>query len=128
MGIAFSIGFTFGPPMGAYLASINLKSHFPNLPINSFSSPALFALLLILVETGYMALALPETLNRKGVVSGSGDEVEIDTPDRAGLEKMKEEKSLVLSLPLLSLIHFTFIFIFSGLTLLFLFSLFIPYP
>ena len=65
-----------------------------------------------------MAIALPETLNRKGVSGGAsgGDEVEmeLDTPDRAGLEKMKEEKSLVLGLPLLSLIHFMFLFVFSG--------------
>lgn len=63
-----------------------------------------------------MAVALPETLNRKGVSGGGGGEVEVelDTPDRAGLEKMKEEKSLVLGLPLLSLIHFMFLFVFSG--------------
>lgn len=58
-----------------------------------------------------MWIYLPETLNRKGV---EGVETELGTPDKEGLEKMKEDKNLVLSLPFLSFIHFVFLFLFSG--------------
>ena len=97
--------------MGAYLASIDLKKIFPYLPVNSFSTPAFFALILIIIETTFMWAYLPETLNRKGI---DGVELELDTPDQKNLEKMKLDKNLVLSLPFLSFIHFAFLFIFSG--------------
>ncbi|KAJ1549011.1 hypothetical protein HK405_011319 [Cladochytrium tenue] len=68
VGVAFSLGFTVGPPLGAYFASLDLKEVIPSLsswPINSYSTPALFALVLIVIETLFMAVALPETLNFK---------------------------------------------------------------
>lgn len=113
MGIAFSVGFTVGPPLGAYFASINLKEYFPNLPINAYSSPALFALVLIVVETIYMLIALPETLNKRGVSSSEDD---LTTPDRASLEqdKLLNSSRARLSLTLLSWIHFLYLFVFSG--------------
>ncbi|KAJ3301910.1 hypothetical protein HDV03_000238 [Kappamyces sp. JEL0829] len=101
VGIAFSVGFTTGPPLGAYFASINLKDHFPSLPINSYSTPALFALVLIIVETVYMLVALPETLNR-----GKSDADLMNPVQEQGRAKQ--------SLFSLSFVHFVFLFMFSG--------------
>jgi MFS family permease len=56
VGISFAFGFTVGPPLGAYFASIDLLKYFPGLPVNTFSSPALFAFLLIIIETLYLFL------------------------------------------------------------------------
>ncbi|KAJ3164100.1 hypothetical protein HDU88_005598 [Geranomyces variabilis] len=64
VGIAFSLGFTVGPPLGAYFTSVNLLQVFPflsGLPLNQYSSPALFAFVLIMIETAYLYVALPET-------------------------------------------------------------------
>lgn len=56
-----------GPPLGAYFTShVNLFDLVPfleSIPYsNPYSSPALFALVLIVVETIYLYIALPETL------------------------------------------------------------------
>ncbi|KAJ3153573.1 hypothetical protein HDU89_000614 [Geranomyces variabilis] len=64
VGIAFSLGFTVGPPLGAYFTSVDLLQLFPflsGLPLNQYSSPALFAFVLIMIETAYLYIALPET-------------------------------------------------------------------
>ncbi|KAJ3174608.1 hypothetical protein HDU87_007091 [Geranomyces variabilis] len=64
VGIAFSLGFTVGPPLGAYFTSVDLLQVFPflrGLPVNQYSSPALFAFVLIMIETVYLYIALPET-------------------------------------------------------------------
>ncbi|KAI8588441.1 major facilitator superfamily domain-containing protein [Geranomyces variabilis] len=64
VGIAFSLGFTVGPPLGAYFTSVDLLQVFPflsGLPLNQYSSPALFAFVLIMIETAYLYVALPET-------------------------------------------------------------------
>ncbi|KAI4159300.1 MAG: hypothetical protein LQ342_006704 [Letrouitia transgressa] len=56
VGACFSIAFTFGPALGAALANI------PTVSANPFATAAGFSLLLILVETAYLYLYLPETL------------------------------------------------------------------
>ncbi|KAH6589698.1 hypothetical protein BASA61_005511 [Batrachochytrium salamandrivorans] len=61
VGISFALGFTVGPPIGAYLASFDLHEMLPSLPVNRYSSPALFAFALIVIETVYLYAYLPET-------------------------------------------------------------------
>ena len=66
VGMAFAFGFTVGPPLGAYLTKFTFFEWMPWLKyfyVNEYSSPALFALILILVESVYLYLYLPETLN-----------------------------------------------------------------
>ncbi|KAJ2992360.1 hypothetical protein HDV02_003106 [Globomyces sp. JEL0801] len=100
VGICFAVGFTLGPPLGAYMTNINLKEYFPTLPINSYSSPALFAFILIIIETIYLLVALPETLNFKKETNEKSNRLDSNTNPQ--------------SLTHLSIIHFLFLFVFSG--------------
>ncbi|KAJ3218227.1 hypothetical protein HDU67_006336 [Dinochytrium kinnereticum] len=123
VGIAFSLGFTVGPALGAYFASLDLVKLFPILAsysVNSYSMPALFAFVLIIVETIYMAVALPETLNfkqrksktAKGYEKGSKEETEpLLENDSKSAGSPLNTKAL---LGRLSLIHFLYLFLFSG--------------
>ncbi|KAI9350699.1 major facilitator superfamily domain-containing protein [Obelidium mucronatum] len=110
VGIAFSLGFTVGPPIGAYFASIDLLERFPFLKaygINSYSSPAIFALALIVIETTYMAFYLPETLGfKKDAAKKSSAAKTVASP--------VDEKAAERTLTTLSLFHFLFLFFFSG--------------
>ena len=53
IGVCFSIAFTFGPALGAALASVN------TVAANPFATAAGFSLFLIVVETVYLYLYLP---------------------------------------------------------------------
>ena len=55
VGACFSVAFTFGPTLGAALASV------PMVAANPFATAAGFSLFLIVVETIYLYLRLPET-------------------------------------------------------------------
>jgi MFS family permease len=59
VGICFSISFTFGPALGAWLSSIS------TVAANPFATAAAFSLFLIVTETVYLYLCLPETLPSK---------------------------------------------------------------
>ena len=59
VGICFSISFTFGPALGAWLSSIS------TVAANPFATAAGFSLLLIVTETLYLYYCLPETLPSK---------------------------------------------------------------
>ncbi|KAJ3389271.1 hypothetical protein HDU84_008909 [Entophlyctis sp. JEL0112] len=115
VGIAFSLGFTVGPPIGAYFASFDLLDKFPVLRaygINSFSSPAIFALILIVVETAYMAAFLPETLNFKKESSSTAGKA--PAAKKSSSAAKASERTAESTLNLLSLVHFLFLFCFSG--------------
>ncbi|KAF1346830.1 major facilitator superfamily domain-containing protein [Delphinella strobiligena] len=99
VGACFSIAFTFGPALGAYLSTITLVS------ANPFATAAGFSLFLIVTETIYLYACLPETHNYAA------------TP--AVVEKKSEEEKATVkqrtnSHTLLNLTHFTFILFFSG--------------
>ena len=55
VGACFSIAFTFGPALGAALSNIT------TVAANPFATAAGVSLLLIVVETNYLYLCLPET-------------------------------------------------------------------
>lgn len=59
VGICFSISFTFGPALGAWLSSIS------TVAANPFATAAGFSLFLIVTETLYLYFCLPETLPSK---------------------------------------------------------------
>ncbi|ORZ26013.1 major facilitator superfamily domain-containing protein [Absidia repens] len=64
VGIAFATAFTFGPPLGAWFASIDLSQTWladwiPGL--YPYSMAALVGLVLLLIETSYLFSNLPET-------------------------------------------------------------------
>ncbi|KIX99247.1 uncharacterized protein Z520_04823 [Fonsecaea multimorphosa CBS 102226] len=65
VGACFSVAFTFGPAMGAALASIT------TVIANPFATAAGFSLLLIVLETLYLYFQLPETRPVKAAASDS---------------------------------------------------------
>ncbi|KAI0105680.1 major facilitator superfamily domain-containing protein [Nemania sp. FL0031] len=97
IGACFSIAFTFGPALGAYLSSIG------TVAANPFATAAAVSLSLIVTETLYLYVALPETLPLK-------------------TEKQHASKTASESAPatrtnshtLLNTVHFLFLLFFSG--------------
>lgn len=110
VGIAFAICFCIGPPIGAYFAARPLPSSIRTLGVelNVYAFPALLTLLLLLLETAYVAVALPETrgLSAHQNVSGSGNTRKkrtLDDTDRR-LYRLKVARWF----------HFIFLSVFSG--------------
>lgn len=104
IGACFSIAFTFGPALGAWLSSIAI------VVANPFATAAGVSLFLIVAETAYLYFALPETLpslTKKATTE----------PAAAGEEKEKATSAPVQrtnSHFLLNLVHMTFLLFFSG--------------
>jgi MFS family permease len=100
IGACFSIAFTFGPALGAWLSTIS------TVAANPFATAAAVSLALVVTETVYLYFALPETL---------------PALTRPGVDK-KDEKAPVKAAPvtrtnshfLLNLVHLTFLLFFSG--------------
>ena len=110
VGACFSIAFTFGPALGAALANVS------TVAANPFATAAGFSLFLILVETTYLYLCLPETLpSAREELSASG------TANGKPTGNAREEKPTIPAAPsqtnshlLLNFTHFIFILFFSG--------------
>ena len=105
VGVCFSIAFTFGPALGAALSSVT------TVAANPFATAAGFSLFLILVETMYLYLYLPETLpssrdKATAPTNGSATKSEKQTPPSPNV--------CTNSHLLLNLTHFVFILFFSG--------------
>ncbi|KAL8789630.1 MAG: hypothetical protein Q9213_001066 [Squamulea squamosa] len=101
VGACFSIAFTFGPALGAALANVK------TVAANPFATAAGFSLVLILIETLYLYLYLPETLPSS----------RLSEPSNGSAEKPKEHAkpaSRTNSYLLLNSTHFIFILFFSG--------------
>jgi MFS family permease len=121
VGICFSISFTFGPALGAWLSTIS------SVKANPFATAAGFSLLLIVTETIYLYMALPETLPSK-VASAKLNGAPIAT--NITTKRVKSNTSAKMSSSespkvggkvqrtnshfLLNLTHLTFILFFSG--------------
>ncbi|XP_028270223.1 major facilitator superfamily domain-containing protein 10 isoform X2 [Parambassis ranga] len=118
IGVAFSVGFTVGPLMGAYFAisSKTTGSVF-------YQAPALLALAFSGADLLFIWLMLPETLTKDVKVSSSGCEDSSDllnplslfrfaavsrTKDLPSTERMQK-------LRVLGLVYFCYLFLFSGL-------------
>lgn len=100
VGACFSIAFTFGPALGAALASVT------TVAANPFATAAGFSLFLIVTETAYLYYALPETHPRiQPTTNGTTSKKELS-------KTSKPERTN--SHTLLNLTHFTFILFFSG--------------
>ncbi|KAI1211841.1 MFS general substrate transporter [Annulohypoxylon truncatum] len=96
IGACFSIAFTFGPALGAYLSSI------ATVAANPFATAAAVSLTLIVVETIYLYIALPETLPSR---TGKGTAKTNSKP--AAVTRTNSHF-------LLNLVHFSFLLFFSG--------------
>lgn len=110
VGACFSISFTFGPALGAWLSTIQ------SVQANPFATAAGVSLTLIVVETAYLYFCLPETLpgqeKAKETKSGSKDTKEDDQrkSKSTGSQILKRTNSHFL----LNFTHLTFILFFSG--------------
>lgn len=72
IGIAFALGFIFGPAIGGILSMVNLAEKFPQLAtmgVNPFSAPAALAAILSFVNFFMIWKSFPETL-KKGEDTG----------------------------------------------------------
>ncbi|KAF2272267.1 MFS general substrate transporter [Westerdykella ornata] len=111
VGACFSIAFTFGPALGAWLST---KTTFAQ---NPFVGAAGFSLVLILVETAYLYVALPETLPSASAKEETEKVKEGGNARLANGTKPKETATPVRrtnSHLLLNTTHFTFLLFFSG--------------
>lgn len=99
IGACFSIAFTFGPGLGAYLSTIS------TVAANPFATAAGFSLALIVVETVYLYFCLPETLPS---MTGRGEEK--GDAKKPGEKKLERTNSHFL----LNAVHFVFLLFFSG--------------
>ncbi|CAE6469435.1 unnamed protein product [Rhizoctonia solani] len=106
VGIAFSICFTIGPPIGAYFSIHPLPLSFTQ-NMNVYATPAILTLILLLVETAFLAAYLPET--RGAAVA----EEESDESARGRYQKLSLGERRVL-LERLGNLHFSFLSLFSG--------------
>ncbi|KAI0269115.1 MFS DHA1 sub-family [Gloeopeniophorella convolvens] len=72
VGIAFAICFCIGPPIGAYFASRPVAlGQSLGLELNIYAAPAILTLVLLVAETAFLAIALPETRGKKLNLSSS---------------------------------------------------------
>lgn len=65
IGIAFALGFVFGPALGGILSLYNPIVHYPNLEaygVNPFSTPAVLAAILSFINFFTILKSFPETL------------------------------------------------------------------
>ncbi len=105
VGACFSIAFTFGPALGAALAQIS------TVAANPFATAAGFSLFLILAETLYLYLALPETLPPRQPTSNGTT----STKSSSQAATKAKSQSGTNAPYLLNLAHFLFLLPFSGL-------------
>ncbi|KAK3363492.1 major facilitator superfamily domain-containing protein [Lasiosphaeria hispida] len=104
IGACFSISFTFGPALGAWLSTIS------SVAANPFATAAGVSLFLIVTETVYLYFNLPETLpsltRAKTAPGTTAGKTPIDTP-AAPVQRTNSHF-------LLNLVHMTFLLFFSG--------------
>ena len=101
IGACFSIAFTFGPALGAWLSSIG------TVAANPFATAAGFSLFLIVTETAYLYFTLPETLpSITGAANGKIEKKDM-APKAAPIQRTNSHF-------LLNSVHFAFLLFFSG--------------
>ena len=107
IGACFSIAFTFGPALGAYLSTI------ATVAANPFATAAGVSLFLIVAETVYLYLALPETLPSSSRNSAPKADIKKDdtTASKPPAPAVVQRTN---SHFLLNLVHFAFLLFFSG--------------
>lgn len=100
VGIAFALGFTFGPPMGAYLMTV------PDVIFtsNPYANPALLSTLIIFLEIVFLYLYLPETKH-----------FSVERGAKAGKATASSSSAYSSSISSLSFLYFCFLLCFSGL-------------
>ncbi|KAI0068789.1 MFS DHA1 sub-family, partial [Artomyces pyxidatus] len=122
VGIAFAICFCIGPPIGAYFASrpVELGSSL-GLELNVYAAPAILTLVLLLAETLFLMIALPETRGKAHApppaektngANSNGAANGVDHKPKTSRAKTVEQRITLLKS--LRSLHFLFLGIFSG--------------
>lgn len=117
VGIAFAICFCIGPPIGAYFASrpVPLSVGALQTDLNVYAAPALLTLVLLVAETLFLIVALPETRNTRPDKHDNDDLLEVhasEKPKAASTARSVQERTELLRV--LRKLHFLFLGIFSG--------------
>lgn len=128
VGIAFAICFCIGPPIGAYFASKPIPSSITasGFELNVYATPAIITLVLLVLETIFLIVALPETRGKrvqaakpeKAQTNGNGAGAAKQTNGKANghtapVKKFSVEQRLK-TLGKLRNLHFLFLGLFSG--------------
>ncbi|XP_029447927.1 major facilitator superfamily domain-containing protein 10 [Rhinatrema bivittatum] len=119
IGVAFSLGFTLGPLMGAYFARDTASEEI------FYVRPALLALLFAVLDLIFIFFLLPETLPKEkrlsSVLSGFQEAVDLLSPFRlfqfSAITRRKDfpSRESFQNLKVLGLVYFLYLFLFSGL-------------
>ncbi|KZT20414.1 MFS general substrate transporter [Neolentinus lepideus HHB14362 ss-1] len=112
IGIAFALCFCLGPPIGAYFASKPIPPSLTTqgVELNVYALPALISLVLLLLETAFLAVFLPETKGSR-VSSPEEDKQNGETQEKNNNGTPHERLALLATL---RRTHFLFLAIFSG--------------
>ncbi|KAG1892345.1 major facilitator superfamily domain-containing protein [Suillus subluteus] len=107
VGIAFAICFCIGPPIGAYFAS-------RPVPLSGALQMELnvYALVLLVAETLFLTVALPETRNTQPDKHDDDDPLEVHVNEKSSAIRSVKERTELLRV--LRKLHFLFLGIFSG--------------
>ncbi|CAK7202482.1 hypothetical protein SEUCBS139899_005205 [Sporothrix eucalyptigena] len=106
IGVCFSIAFTFGPALGAWLSTIAM------IKTNPFAAAAGFSLFLIVAETAYLYFYLPETLPAKASAETPKEQNSKVEADKATASEPVHVRTN--SHFMLNAVHFIFLLFFSG--------------
>lgn len=113
IGACFSVAFTFGPGLGAWLSGL------PSVAANPFATAAAISLALVVAEALYLYFCLPETLpaltgkggrSSNGHASGGGSGSANANANGAAAKPARGTNSPAL----LYAVHFAFLLFFSG--------------
>ena len=107
VGACFSIAFTCGPALGAALSNIT------TVAANPFATAAGFSLLLIVVETAYLYVRLPETHPRLTTLTHKANGVKSDESSKRTTAPTKPHQ-YTNNPAVLNTVHFLFLLPFSG--------------
>ncbi|KAJ7047249.1 major facilitator superfamily domain-containing protein [Mycena alexandri] len=111
VGIAFAICFCIGPPIGAYFASRPLPASMNTfgLDLNVYAVPAAITLVLLVLETLFLMVALPETRGKRmQPIEKAAD------PSTSKPAKKASVEQRLATLKTLRGLHFLFLGVFSG--------------
>ncbi|KAI0304236.1 MFS DHA1 sub-family [Russula brevipes] len=122
VGIAFAIAFCIGPPIGAYFASqpVPLGQTVLDMELNIYAAPAMLTLILLVAETVFLAVALPETRGKMLPVQSPEESDEHSAADhdhgriRKGTGVKTDAETPPIRTQLSRVLHFLFLGVFSG--------------
>src|SRR6267154_1522433 len=116
VGIAFAICFCIGPPIGAYFASRPVPPSVEALEIelNIYAGPAFLTLVLLVAETLFLAVALPETRNTRPEKHSNDNPLGAPVSEKSTAPVVRSVQERTELLRVLRKLHFLFLGVFSG--------------